>query len=819
MQIIKSFLVVLTILCTLFIPLVIPQTSAISQNSNSQELVSVKLAGESSPDEESDQEKRLYGKIAGQVIDKNTSQPLIGSNVVVVGKGIGAATNSNGDYIIDRLLPGEYLLEFSYIGYKTREIQAVEINSENTIFLNVELEPEDLRLNEIIVTPGQFSVMGNEPTVRQTLTKKDLQTIPFGEDIYRAITRLPGVSSNDFSAKFTVRGGKNEEVLVLMDGQELYEPFHLKDVDGGILSIIDVEAIKGIDLFTGGYPAEYGEAMSGVFNMKSSGRGTGKSRTTLGVSLMNARLMSEGNFNQNKGSWLFSARRGYLDVVLKLMEEEDPPQPFYYDLFGKFQYQISERNGLSASILHSQDKLEFVEDDQDEANTTYGNSYGWITLNSMVSRRLFIRTIASFGRIAHTREGIGYFDDLRDRNFTVNDENWVNMIGLKQDLDYELHDRWYLKGGYYINFQSANYDYFSTTARREMTDPNNYILIIDSTVANLNPEGERYGGYISSRFRIMPPLTLEAGIRYDHNAFSSDSYLSPRLNIVYALGRQTFLRGGWGYFNQSQRTHEIKVAYGETDFFPAQRSEHWVAGLEHTSHNGLNLRLETYFKNISDLRPDYRRLSNSIELFPEIEEDVFALTFNGAKSRGIELYVKYDKGRKISFWSSYALAFADEDVQNLQYRGETFTLEDPVIPNRYDQRHTFYTDINYRPNRHWQLNISWQYHTGWPYNPLTLQSRQLPDGSTEYYLEAKSLYGAKFPAYHRLDVQLNRNFYLDRSRISLFLAIINLYNRDNVRNIKFNWRTSPDGTPYLEEVEEYWFPLLPSIGISLSWDH
>ncbi len=765
------------------------------------------------------EKKSRFGKITGSVTDEETGQLLIGTNIVVVGKGIGAATNTAGQYTIEKLLPGEYLLEFSYIGYKNSEIQAVKISPENTVQLDVKLEPTDLQLNEIIVTPGQFAVMGKEPTVRQTLTRQDLQTVPFGEDIYRAITRLPGVTASDFSAKFTIRGGKNEDVLVLMDGQELYEPFHLKDLDGGALSIIDIEAIKGIDLYTGGYPAEYGEAMSGVFNMKSTGTSRGKSRTTLGISLMNARFMSEGNFQNDKGSWLVSARRGYLDLVFKLMEEETPPQPFYYDIFGKLQYKINDKNSLALSILHSLDKLDFIDDDQDEAITSYGNSYGWLTLNTMMNPRLLIRTIVSLGRIAHNRKGVGYFYDLRDKNYTVADENWVNLLGLKQDWDYELFEHWFLKWGYYYNYQNAVYDYFNTTARRDWIDQNNYLLIVDSTIAYLDPEGERYGGYLSNRFRANQSLTVEAGLRYDRNAFTDDQYFSPRINVVYSIGKQTFLRAGWGHFHQSQRMHEIKVAYGETDFFPAQFSKHWVAGLEHTLHNGLNLRLEAYYKKISDLRPDHRTFSNTIELFPEVQEDLFSLTFNGAKSRGVEFYVKYDQGRKISCWSSYALAFAGEDVQKLIYRGEVYSLEDPLIPNRYDQRHTFYLDFNYRPGRNWHLNVSWQYHSGWPYTQQIMRSRQLPDGSIEYYVEYEKLYGARFPSYHRIDLQISRHFYFSRSRISLFLALINLYNRGNVRNIKYNWRTDQDGIPYLEEREEYWFRLLPSIGVSWRWNH
>jgi len=313
---------------------------------------------------------------------------------------------------------------------------------------------------------------------------------------------------------------------------------------------------------------------------------------------------------------------------------------------------------------------------------------------------------------------------------------------------------------------------------------------------------------------------VEFGVRYDRNVYTNEQYMSPRFNFVYAFGRQTFLRGGWGYFNQSQKMHEIKVAYGETDFYPAQKSKHWVLGIEHTYRNGLNLRMEGYYKKIFQLRPDHRIFSNDIEVFPEVQQDdLFTLTFNEASSKGLEFYLKYDEGGKFSFWSSYALAQASENVQNLIYQGESTTLEDPLVPNQYDQRHTIYLDFNYRPSRNWHLNISWQYHSGWPYTRRVLNSEQLPDGSIRYHAEYENLYSSQLPSYHRMDIQLSRHIYFSKSRITLFLAVINLYNRDNIRNIKYSLRRDPDGIPYLVEQKGYWFPLLPSLGVNWTWGH
>jgi hypothetical protein len=558
--------------------------------------------------------------------------------------------------------------------------------------------------------------------------------------------------------------------------------------------------------------------MSGVFHMKSANPSRGQRRTSLGISFMNAKFMSQGSFQQNKGSWLVSARRGYLDLVLALMDEQDPPLPKYYDAFGKLKYQLGKKHTFSASIILSEDKLDFTEEQGDIFDTKYGNSYGWLTLNSMINPRLYIQTIAAFGRITHHRRGIGYFDDTGITQYTVDDQNQVNIASLKQDWNYELSEQWFWKWGVYYSYQTANYDYVNTIASQDWNNPGQSVSSGDTNFVYLNPEGERFGGYLSNRFQILPPLNVEFGVRYDRNVYTNEQYLSPRFNFVYAFGRQTFLRGGWGDFNQSQRMHEIKVAYGETDFYPAQKSKHWVVGMEHTHRNGLNLRLEAYQKKISHLRPDHRIFSNDVELFPEVQQDdLFTLTFNGASSKGLEFYLKYDEGGKVSFWSSYALAYAHENVKNLIYQGESNTLEEPEIPNRYDQRHTLYLDFNYRPNRNWHLNISWQYHSGWPYTQRVIRSEQLPAGNTRYYLEYENLYGSRLPSYHRMDIQLNRHFYFSKNQITLFLALINLYNRDNIRNIKYSIRRDPDGIPYLVEQKGYWFPLLPSLGVSWTW--
>ena len=242
----------------------------------------------------------LSGQIAGQVIDKKTGEPLQGVNIIIRNTSFGTASDYDGYFLIQKIPAGTYSLEASMVGYYQENRDSISVNATRPVHINFELNERIYRLKELIVTPGYFSLMETEPKSSSALGSADLQHFPqLGEDIYRAVSRLPGLSSNDFSAKFYVRGGDQDEVLIFLDGMELLNPFHLKDF-GGSLSVIDVKIIREIDMITGAFPAEYGNRLSGVFNMSTRTPSAEKSKTSLALSFMNARFLSEGSLKKGK---------------------------------------------------------------------------------------------------------------------------------------------------------------------------------------------------------------------------------------------------------------------------------------------------------------------------------------------------------------------------------------------------------------------------------------------------------------------------------------------------------------------------------------
>jgi outer membrane receptor for ferrienterochelin and colicin len=691
--------------------------------------------------------------------------------------------------------------------------------------LIIEMKPQHIPLQEVEITPGQFSVMGKGPTMRQTLTHEDMQNITFGEDVYRALTRLPGVGANDFSAKFTVRGGENEEVLVLLDGVEIYEPFHLKDVAGGAFSFIDVGVIERVDLLTGGFPADYGNRMSGVLTMRTIRPSLGMKHTSVGVSMMNAHIRSEGTLEDNRGAWFLSIRRGFLDVLLAMLDVDvtDVPRPEYFDVFGKLDYQVDRKRQYSIHFLHAADHSDYIDWDdylgyeRKIGDTDFGNTYGWINYRSNPLPNLFSQTVLSIGSLSRHREA-----EERDfsgtESFGLLDHRKARVLGLRQHWNVQYSEAWHIKGGFSVQRHASDYRFDLHNVEEDQIDSDSVTVWEVLAHSKLTPVGNSYSTHLSNRIKILDPLVVEIGIRFDAIGYSQSNRWSPRFNLVWTPADQTFFRAGWGHFYQNDGIHEIRVEDGEEGFLPPEMAEHWVAGFEHTYNNGINFRLEGYYKNLSQLHTDYRNGSNHVQ-FPELEGDRYHLNLFGAIYKGLEAYLKYDRGGQISWWATYALSSFNDDIKNLVFRDSVYTQGFTTHPNLYDQRHTLYLDLNYRPTPNWHVNLAYQYHTGLPYIDLEEFLETPPEGGIRLGRDFSIYNRDNYDPYSRVDLRINRKFQLGSGLLTMYLQVINLFNHENLRTIEYDDYIDLNGQTVIYTEKEYWFPRLPSLGLSWEWDH
>ncbi|MCB0834799.1 MAG: hypothetical protein KDC45_15120, partial [Bacteroidetes bacterium] len=178
---------------------------------------------------------------------------------------------------------------------------------------------------------------------------------------------------------------------------------------------------------------------------------------------------------------------------------------------------------------------------------------------------------------------------------------------------------------------------------------------------------------------------------------------------------------------------------------------------------------------------------------------------------------------KFSCWLSYALAKAEDDIKDIEFDGGLFMKRTGKVPRLNDQRHTIYADMIYRPDQKWTFNLSWQYFKGWPRTDYTYRYQTLGNGDLHFYAVAGEYNGTLYPAFHRMDLRINRHFVIGKTRLSAFLHLINLYDHANLK--KFDLDTRDDEGNYSLDNQgnyvpfrddTYWFGLTPVIG--MSWE-
>ncbi|MEO6130388.1 MAG: TonB-dependent receptor [Saprospiraceae bacterium] len=787
----------------------------------------------------STQNLQQEGSITGQIFSDIDSNALGEATIVLNETKTGTTTNVNGFFTLNNIHPGTYSISVFYIGFDQVTMSNLSVKDGEILDIGkIELRVSGIKLSEVTVTPGSFSLMGSTPVSQQTLQQNDLKNRSWAEDLTRAVTRLPGVASNDFSSKFTVRGGESNEVLMILDGMELYEPFHQRDFQGGLFSIIDIETIRSVDLFTGGFSAEFGQRQSAVFKMNSKSIADNTAHTSLGLNVVNVRGYTDGNFNQNRGKYMISAREGILGLLLKAANATET-LPTYSDALIKIEYKLSNKHFLSFQNLYAGDRTvvnDIKPDNYDEHKTRYTSNYSWITLKSILKNNLFVRSLLYGGYIAHTRNGLFKKRDYTDKgDFTITDKRAYTYGGLKQDWTWDVSNQLAIKAGFDIRQLSADYNYTNHLKEIRINKNDNLFVFEGNVHVQPKPNGQLMSIYLSGKSLILENLIAEYGLRYDVATYAGDHLLSPRLGLTYSFGKNTFLRAAYGHYYQSQFINDLDVQHNITTFNPAELSKHYVMGFEHVFKNSISVRVETYYKDISRIRPKYEKLSDPWDLFTESRADVLKLNIQNASSKGIELFVKYDQGKKVSYWFSYSLARAEDNIKSIEFDG-IYQLQTGKLPRALNQTTTVYADINYRINSKWQISLSWQFYNGVPLTTYEYAWQQLPadnalgletlavipNGDLQFYQKYHVFRGEKYTPYHKADIRINRRFELKHSQITAFIQVINLYNRSNLRNFDLSitdgdslitdgngsYKSTPDHT--------YWFGVTPILGIS--WD-
>lgn len=737
--------------------------------------------------------------VAGTVRIARFDTPLPDAEVSVAGTATAVRTDPEGRFVISGLAPGTYRLVARFEGYREQEREVEVPAGGGRVEVSFGLETPASFAGDVVVEPSRYTLYQAAPDVRASLSREEVERMPhLADDVFRAARWIPGITGEDVSATMNVRGGVGDESLVLLDGVEIYEGFHLKELFS-LTSIIDAEAIDGLELLSGGFPAQYGNRMSGVVDVRSSSPAT--DRLSFAISTTNISLLSEGQFARGRAQWVVAARRTDLEQVIKWVDPDNGLEPDFSDLFGKVAYHLGNDTVLSASMLLAQDKAHYVEENghvEEVLDTDVKIGYAWLGWKTAWSSSLYSDTILSAGRTERERSG---FIDYSYQAGTVDDQRDFEVLALRQDWSLSISDRHALAWGFDLRRVKSTYDYASYGMVRDPIMSGGEIQITERDLM-LDPEGDTYGLYTTDRFRLLDDLVVEAGLRWDRQTYLEDDQFSPRLSVLWELNDRTNLRASWGLYHQAQHINELQVSDGVTTFFPAQQAEHRLLAFDHALSRDLSLRVELYQKLFTDVMPRWENLLNPIEILPELEADRVLVAPERARAQGVEIALRHDRGRRWSWWGSYAWARAEDDID-----GEW-------VPRNWDQRHTVSFDVNFRPSARWNFNLGGVYHSGWPTTAVLAEWVTGPDGRPAVRIYSGPRNRERLDYYLRLDARASRDFRLRRGSFSVYFEIMNLLNRENLARPESFWlHSTPDGSLRVEYDQEAWVSIIPSLGV------
>jgi len=648
-------------------------------------------------------------------------------------------------------------------------------------------------LENIVVTASRYSLAADLPDVHTFLTQTEVEAMPrFADDALKAVHRLPGAASNGLSGLAHMRGGEENETQVIFDGLALYEPFHLRLLQSPT-SVLDERVIEGMDVYAGGFTAEYGDRMSAIIDARSV-HPAQDAYYELGLSSFHANALASHRFDEGRGQWLAAVRVSNLDLTSDLINF-DLGEPRYFDAQGRVDFAFSDDTRGSLHVLAAGDSVRVTNKlGTETAHARYQNFYAWGTLEHDWSPQLHGSALVSFTDVSSERDGTVDEPDRRAGEF--DDQRHYDVLGLKLDGSYS-GERWLHRFGVEARSLRARYDYTGNVSFSEgYPFPDSPA---SSVVRDLSPHpsGQHYSAYLTSRFRATDSLTAEVGLRWDSESYTPDvdNELGPRVNLLWNLTPATRLRASWGRYQQFQGIEELQVEDGVDTFQPAQHADHAILGFEHEFARGYALRVEAYRKDYSRLRTRYESLFDPLSLAPELRWDRVAISPRTGRAEGAELLLTRRGDGPWSGWFSYAWSKAADHAQGIE------TLRS------WDQTNSLQGGLTWADNR-WKVTLAGGYHTGWPVTPVGVVQ-----GVNGQAVVLGPRNTARYANFATVDLRASRDFPVKYGAFNVYAEVTNALDRQNPCCVDYEFSQEDGGNIVVDREYRYWLPLVPAFGV------
>ena len=743
-------------------------------------------------------------EIRGFIYEKESGEPAIYTSVFLLGTNYGAQSNLDGYYTITKIKPGTYTLLITSIGYDTiRTI--LELKAGDLLTKKFYLVKSTIEMREVVVSAETEAKKTDVRVSVNKVTTKEIKQIPSvggDPDLAQYLQVIPGVIfSGDQGGQLYIRGGTPIQNKLLLDGMVIYNPFH----SIGLYSVFDADIIRGADIYTGGFNAEYGDRVSSIMDITTRDGNKHRLAGKLAANPFTSKILLEGPLkketdgSEGTSSFLLTGKTSYLDKTSKVLYPyaDSLGLPYTFnDLYGKISFNSSTGSKFNMFGFNFRDNVDYFHVADLHWNST-GFGSNFVLLPSGSSTLIDGNFAYSNYKVElNEADGLSRFSSISGFNTALN----FNYFMGKDEFKYGIEVL-----GFKTNFSFSN---------------------SIGTAYGQEENTTELAAYLKYK-KVWSKVVIEPGLRLNYYSSLSEFSAEPRFGLKYNMLDKVRFKAAGGYYSQnflaaSSDRDVVNLFYGflsGSDNLPKtfngedvtsrlQKAQHLIAGFEFDLPFHLTMNLEAYYKNFSQLENLNRDKIYADDAAHNNKPDSLKKDFiiETGIAQGIDFTLKYEY-KKLYVWLVYGLASVNRNDGNKEYQ--------PA----FDRRHNANLVVSYKCGKKdsWQMNIRFAFGSPFPFTQSQgyYELPQLTNGTGSnintnngqigtYYGDLNK---GRLSYFHRLDVSVQKTITFTKyNSLEINLGATNVYDRKNIFYVD-----------RLSGERVYQLPIIPTLGLTFSF--
>jgi hypothetical protein len=770
------------------------------------------------------------GTVRGRIFNEKNHEPLPFTNIIIDGTALGGTSDLEGIFIIEGVQPGFVRLRATALGFEDKVTPEFMVTNRRAATIEIAMRERQLDLDEVVIAAPNFQRTPESPLSMHRLGISEIERSPgSNRDISKVIQSLPGVAfTPSFRNDVIIRGGGPNENRFYLDGVEIpnLNHFATQGASGGPVGIINVDFIREVEMYSGAFPANRGNALSSIFEFRQV-RGDAERfnfRGTVGAS--DLALTLDGPVSSST-SMIFSLRRSYLQFLFSAIGL--PFLPTYNDFQFKTDTRIGNKAELSFIGIGALDQFRLNLNANQTEDQRFILDYlpvneQWNYTVGAVYRRFrddgFDRFVVSRNMLRNFAWKHPDNDETLPRIFDYVSDEIENKFRYERTVQAKGWRFIYGGGGEYAKYFNDTYRELFISGQPSVIDYDSFLEIYKWSFF-----GQSTRNFLDDR------LTVSIGLRTDANNYSSNmanplNQLSPRVSGSFRFNEQFSWNASTGRFFQlpsyttlgyRDRSGLLRNRENNLTFISA---DHYVSGFEWLPTRESKITLEGFFKNYRNYPfsiIDSVALGSKSADFGIFGDEEVTSTGVG-RAYGAELLYREQRFKNLNLILSYT--FVRSEFKEI--RTNSF------IPSAWDNRHIINITATQKLPRNWDIGVKWRFSGGAPFTPYDLETSARQDAwdlQRTGYLDYRRFNSERLPAFHQLDMRVDKQYFFDNFSLMFYLDIQNVYNFQSQLSPNLLRETDDSGNPLpafndgltqryrLKEVRNFTGTLLPTIGI------